>query len=335
MSGGIDSSIAAILLKEQGYEVVGVTFGFWGENSKHADDAAAMAKIIGIDHYCIDLRERFKSTIVDYFVEEYISGRTPFPCAKCNNELKWNVIFEEAERLGCEFVAMGHYVEIVQHKGKHYIGEARDPDKDQSFFLWGLSSQRIAKIKFPLNDFFKTEVRAMARERKLSIVSDKKDSLGACFCDGDYRPFLQKQLADPKRWIYEGNFVDPDGNVLGKHKGYPLYTVGQRRGLIHLNRVVFVKEIRPQSNEVVLASLTEMYRTSFAIENMRYIDKADFEGELIVKIRYRKQSNVCRVIFESENSAQVQLNEALESIAPGQTAVFYLDGRVIGGGFIQ
>ena len=335
MSGGIDSSIAAILLKEQGYQVVGVTFGFWGENTKHADDAAAMASIIGIEHYSIDLRERFKTTIVDYFVEEYIGGRTPFPCAKCNNELKWTVIFEEAERLGCDFVAMGHYVEIVQHNGKNYKREARDPDKDQSFFLWGLSSQQIARIVFPLSKFYKTEVRAMARERNLSIVSDKKDSLGACFCEGDYRPFLQKQLADPKRWIYEGNFVDTDGNVLGKHNGYPLYTVGQRRGLIHLNRAVFVKEIRPQSNEVVLASLNDMYRTSFNIHSMRYIDKADFEGELIVKIRYRKQSNRCRVIFETETAAQVQLNEPLESIAPGQTAVFYVDGRVIGGGFIQ
>lgn len=338
MSGGTDSSVAAILLLEQGYEVLGITFRFWedGENT-HLEDAIKLANQLGIQHITYDAREVFRKSVVQYFIDEYLAGRTPFPCVKCNNELKWRLILEEADRLGCGKVAMGHYVNIVHEDHYYFVAEGNDPDKDQSFFLWGLTQAQLSRIIFPLGQFHKTEVRAMAAVRGYKKVSEKKDSLGACFCSGDYRPFLKKQLAEPDRFIFPGNFIDEQGNLLGRHEGFPLYTVGQRRGLIHLNRKVFVKEIRPHSNEVVLAPLVNMYKTEFLIRDVNVVDSSlltdDFN--VICRIRYRKQNTLSRVVFLEKNLAKVELSEPLESIAPGQTAVFYRDGRILGGGFIE
>jgi tRNA-specific 2-thiouridylase len=337
MSGGTDSSVAAILLLEQGYEVIGITFRFWedGEN-KHLNDAVLLAKQLGIEHITYDALDVFKEKIVGYFVAEYLSGRTPFPCVKCNNELKWKLILEVADHLGCQKVAMGHYVNIVTENNHYFVSEGVDPDKDQSFFLWGLTQTQLSRIVFPLGQFLKTEVRAMAAQRGFTKVSEKKDSLGACFCSGDYRPFLIKQLVEPQKYIYSGNFIDEQGQVLGKHDGYPLYTVGQRRGLMHLNRKVFVKEIHPKTNEIVLAPLSSMYKTSFIINTVNVVDKILFTSafDIFCRIRYRKQNTLSRVIFLENNTAKVELAEPLESIAPGQTAVFYRDGKILGGGFI-
>jgi tRNA-uridine 2-sulfurtransferase len=337
MSGGTDSSVAAILLMEQGYEVLGITFRFWEEcENKHLEDAQRLAKQLGIEHIAYDALEVFKKKIVGYFVDEYLTGRTPFPCAKCNNELKWNLILQEADRLDCEKVAMGHYTRIVQESGRYFISEGFDPDKDQSFFLWGLTQKQLSRIIFPLGEFHKTDVRKMAADRGFKYVSEKKDSLGACFCSGDYRPFLKKQLIEPDKLIYSGNFIDEAGKTLGRHEGFPLYTVGQRRGLIHLNRKVFVKEILPETNEVVLAPLSAMYKTEFFVKDYNLVDKNLFSAEFdtICRIRYRKQNTLCRIVILDDNHLKVELAEPLESIAPGQTAVFYRDGKVLGGGFI-
>ena len=338
MSGGTDSSVAAILLLEQGYEVVGITFRFWedGEN-EHLQDAVRLANQIGIEHITYDALDVFREKVVSYFVSEYLAGRTPFPCVKCNNELKWKLIIDEADRLGCDKVAMGHYVNIIPENGRYFVAEGTDPDKDQSFFLWGLTQKQLSRIVFPLGKFYKTEVRAMAAERGYKRVSEKKDSLGACFCSGDYRPFLKKQLAEPDKFIYPGNFIDENGSVLGGHEGFPLYTVGQRRGLIHLNRKVFVKEIRTVSNEVVLAPLGNMYKTEFFAHNVNVVDGSLFTNEfdVICRIRYRKQNTLSRVVLLDDGRAKVELAEPLESIAPGQTAVFYRAGRILGGGFIS
>lgn len=337
MSGGTDSSVAAILLLEQGYEVIGITFRFWeqGEN-KHLEDAQILAKKLGIEHITYDAREVFKQTIISYFVDEYLSGKTPFPCAKCNQELKWKLILQEAERLCCDKVAMGHYTQIVENQGKYFIAEGVDADKDQSFFLWGLTQEQLSCIVFPLGKLHKSTVRQIAAERGFLYVSEKKDSLGACFCADDYRPFLKSQLLEPSKHIFPGNFMDEQGKWLGKHQGYPLYTVGQRRGLIHLNRKVFVKEIKPRTNEIVLASLEGMYKNEFLVQNYNVVDKALFtdEFDVICRIRYRKQNTLCRLVFLDDENLKVLLAEPLDSIAPGQTAVFYRDGMVLGGGFI-
>ena len=338
MSGGTDSSVAAILLMEQGYEVVGLTFRFWeeGEN-QHLKDAQLLANQLGIEHYVYDARDVFREIVVKYFKNEYLAGRTPFPCVKCNNELKWKLILQEADRLGCEKVAMGHYVRILKENGKSLIAEGVDPDKDQSFFLWGLTQEQLARIVFPLGEFQKTEVRKMAADRGFRKVSEKKDSLGACFCSGDYRPFLKSLLEEPEKHIFPGNFVDEDGKILGEHQGYPLYTVGQRRGLIYLNRKVFVKEIFPDTNEVVLASLKNMYKSVFFVQDVNVVDEGLFSDnfDVMIRIRYRKQNTPGRVIFLENNQARIELAEPLESIAPGQAAVFYRDGKVLGGGFIM
>ncbi|HEY5508040.1 MAG TPA: tRNA 2-thiouridine(34) synthase MnmA [Paludibacter sp.] len=337
MSGGTDSSVAAILLLEQGYDVVGITFRFWeeGENN-HLQDAIRLAGQLGIEHITYDALDVFRENVVQYFMDEYLAGRTPFPCVKCNNELKWKLILEEADRLDCDKVAMGHYVNIIEENGHYFVTEGKDPDKDQSFFLWGLTQAQLSRIVFPLGQFHKTEVRAMAASRGYKKVSEKKDSLGACFCSGDYRPFLKRQLAEPEKYIYPGNFLDEDGNVLGSHDGFPLYTVGQRRGLMHLNRKVFVKEIRPETNEVVLAPLKSMYKSEFIIRDVNVVDASLFGDEFDVycRIRYRKQNTLSRVIFLENRTVRVELAEPLESIAPGQTAVFYRGGKILGGGFI-
>ena len=338
MSGGTDSSVAALLLLEQGYDVIGITFRFWedGEN-KHLKDAICLAKQIGIEHITYDALDVFRNNVVQYFVDEYLAGRTPFPCVKCNNELKWRLIIEEADRLGCQKVAMGHYVNIIKEDHRCFVAEGEDPDKDQSFFLWGLTQAQLSRIVFPLGQFHKTDVRAMAALRGYKNVSEKKDSLGACFCSGDYRPFLKGQLSEPEKYIYKGSFLDEVGNVLGVHEGFPLYTVGQRRGLMHLNRKVFVKEIRPQTNEVVLAPLKSMYKSEFIIRDINVVDSSLFTSkfDIFCRIRYRKQNTLSRVVFLDNNKARVELVEPLESIAPGQTAVFYRDGRILGGGFID
>jgi len=337
MSGGTDSSVAAILLLEQGFEVIGITFRFWEEGENHhLRDAVQLAQQLGIEHITYDAREIFHEKVVGYFVDEYLSGRTPFPCVKCNNELKWKLILDEADRLGCEKVAMGHYVNIVPENNHFFVAEGMDPDKDQSFFLWGLTQTQLSRIVFPLGQFHKAEVRSMAAERGHQKVSEKKDSLGACFCSGDYRPFLKRQLTEPEKYIYTGNFVDETGKVLGRHEGFPLYTVGQRRGLIHLNRKMFVKEILPETNEVILAPLVNMYKTEFEIAHVNVVDKSLFTNDFDItcRIRYRKQNTLSRVVFLENGKARVELAEPLESIAPGQTAVFYRDGKILGGGFI-
>ena len=337
MSVGTDSSVAAILLLEQGYEVIGITFRFWEEGENfHLQDAVRLADQLGIQHVTYDAREVFRANVVQYFMDEYLSGRTPFPCVKCNNELKWKLILEEADRLGCDKVAMGHYVNIIQENDRYFVTEGKDPEKDQSFFLLGLTQAQLSRIVFPLGQFHKTDVRSMAAERGYKKVSEKKDSLGACFCSSDYRPFLKKQLAEPDKFIYPGNFLDEEGNVLGTHDGFPLYTVGQRRGLMHLNRKVFVKEIRPETNEVILAPLKSMYKTDFLIRDVNVVDKSLFslEFDIYCRIRYRKQNTLSRVVFLENRTARVELAEPLESIAPGQTAVFYRGGKILGGGFI-
>ena len=253
MSGGTDSSVAAMKLQEAGYEVTGVTLRLHDDGGRGAEEAARLADRLGIEHFEYDAREAFEAQVVRYFTEEYLAGRTPVPCTVCNNRLKWPLLARLADERGISNIATGHYVRKVYHDGRWYIAPAADADKDQSFFLWGLKQDILKRMLLPMGELTKAEARAYAACRGFQRVAEKKDSLGVCFCPMDYRAFLRRAVS-PELLPGKGVFLDENGAFLGWHEGYPFYTVGQRRGLgIHLNRAVYVKEICRERNEVVLA----------------------------------------------------------------------------------
>lgn len=386
MSGGTDSSVAAIQLLEAGYEVTGVTFRFYelNDSTEYLEDARSLAARLGIRHITYDAREVFRERIIEYFVEEYMSGHTPVPCTLCNNYLKWPLLAKIADEMGIFYISTGHYVRKVMENDTYYITHAVDSDKDQSFFLWGLKQDILRRMLLPMGDITKVEARAFAKERGFQKVAVKRDSLGVCFCPMDYRSFLKKWLQDSfgqlqvsfgqsqdnfgqhqvsfgqhqdsfgqsqvrigqhqvrigQNWlelVRRGRFVDEKGDFIAWHEGYPFYTIGQRRGLgIHLNRPVFVKEIRPEKNEVVLSSLKSLERTEMKLKDWNIVNEDRLLGhsDIIVKIRYRKQENHCTVTIASDNLLHAQLHEPLTAIAPGQAAAFYKDGLLLGGGII-
>lgn len=348
MSGGTDSSVAAMLLQDAGYEVTGVTFRFYELNgsTEYLEDARALAVRLGIEHITYDAREVFRHRIMDYFIDEYMAGHTPVPCTLCNNSLKWPLLEKIADEKGIYHLATGHYVRKVLRDGKFYLTPAADPDKDQSFFLWGLEQDIMQRMLLPMGEITKVEARAFAASRGFAKAAGKKDSIGVCFCPLDYRSFLKKELGEggdasgsihPSSAFAKGLFVDENGNFLGGHEGYPFYTIGQRRGLgIHLNRAVFVKEIHPSTNIVVLAPLRSLEKKEMWLKDWNIVDKERLLGhpDIIVKIRYRKQANHCTVTLTPEGLLHVKLREPLTSVAQGQAAAFYKDGLVLGGGII-
>ncbi|WP_394900855.1 tRNA 2-thiouridine(34) synthase MnmA [Bacteroides xylanisolvens] len=364
MSGGTDSSVAAMRLLEAGYEVIGVTFRFYELNgsAEYLEDARNLAERLGIRHITYDAREIFARQIIEYFVQEYLAGRTPVPCTLCNNYLKWPLLAKIADEMGVFYIATGHYAQNIQLNETFYITYAADSDKDQTFFLWGLKQDILNRMLLPMGDITKAEARAWAAEHGFRKVATKKDSIGVCFCPMDYRTFLKDWLvrngqmsvsnseasinnsqtsgSDKQTWsdrIRRGRFVDEKGNFIAWHEGYPFYTIGQRRGLgIHLNRPVFVKEIDPEKNEVMLASLSSLEKTEMWLKDWNLVNQERTldRSDIIVKIRYRKQENHGTITVTSDHLLHVQLHEPLTAIAPGQAAAFYGDGLLLGGGII-
>ena len=364
MSGGTDSSVAAMRLLEAGYEVIGVTFRFYELNgsTEYLEDARNLAERLGIRHITYDAREIFAQQIIEYFVQEYLAGRTPVPCTLCNNYLKWPLLAKIADEMGIFYIATGHYAQNIQLNETFYITYAADSDKDQTFFLWGLKQDILNRMLLPMGDITKAEARAWAAEHGFRKVATKKDSIGVCFCPMDYRTFLKDWLvrngqmsisnseasinnsqtsgSDKQTWsdrIRRGRFVDEKGNFIAWHEGYPFYTIGQRRGLgIHLNRPVFVKEIDPEKNEVMLASLSSLEKTEMWLKDWNLVNQERTldRSDIIVKIRYRKQENHGTITVTSDHLLHVQLHEPLTAIAPGQAAAFYGDGLLLGGGII-
>ena len=364
MSGGTDSSVAAMLLQDAGYEVVGVTFRFFelNDSTEYLEDARILASRLGIRHITYDARKIFHERIVTYFIDEYLAGHTPVPCTLCNNYLKWPLLAKIADEMGIFYIATGHYAQNIQLNETFYITYAADSDKDQTFFLWGLKQDILNRMLLPMGDITKAEARAWAAEHGFRKVATKKDSIGVCFCPMDYRTFLKDWLvrngqmsvsnseasinnsqtsgSDKQTWsdrIRRGRFVDEKGNFIAWHEGYPFYTIGQRRGLgIHLNRPVFVKEIDPEKNEVMLASLSSLEKTEMWLKDWNLVNQERTLGrsDIIVKIRYRKQENHGTITVTSDHLLHVQLHEPLTAIAPGQAAAFYGDGLLLGGGII-
>lgn len=337
MSGGTDSSVAAMLLLDAGYEVTGVTFRFYEKEgcTEYLDDARDLCSRLGIPHLVHDCRDTFRTTIIDYFIREYLEGHTPVPCTLCNNYLKWPLLRRLADERGIYHLATGHYVRKRCIDGCWHITTGADADKDQSFFLWGLPQDIMERMLLPMGDLTKTRVRKMAEERGFLKAARKKDSIGVCFCPMDYRSFLRREL--PEGTIQPGKFYDVQGNYIARHEGYPFYTIGQRRGLgIGLNRAVFVKEIIPSENRVVLGDLKSLEKTEMRLKDWNIIQPSLLLGkeDVIVKIRYRKQANRCTVTLQPDNTLHVQLHEPLTAIASGQAAAFYRDDVVLGGGII-
>lgn len=334
MSGGIDSSATCIMLQEQGYEVTGVTMRVWGDAP---EEAAVLAKQLGIEHYIADERKEFKDTIVKYFIDEYLNGRTPNPCVMCNPLFKFRMLAEWADKMGCARIATGHYARLKKINGKTYIVAGEDEKKDQSYFLWKLGQDVLSRCMFPLGSFNKTQVREYLSGKGFESKSQDGESMEICFIKGDYRNFLREHYPAIDEEIGPGWLVDQEGVKLGQHKGYAYYTVGQRKGLeIALGKPAYVLRINPRKNTVMLGG-PEQLRTKYMLaEQPCIVDKEDFFScdNMSVRIRYRSKPIPCKVSERDDGRLIVVFAEEASAVTPGQSAVFYDGKRVLGGAFI-
>lgn len=351
MSGGIDSTVSALILHNQGYEVVGVTMKTWdyasaGGGKKETgccnldsfNDARQAAVDHGFPHYVIDIREEFGGAVVQNFIDEYIAGRTPNPCVLCNTHIKWSALLKKADALDCEFIATGHYVKVREENQRFVLSKAKDATKDQSYVLWGLGQDCLSRSIYPLGDMLKTEVRQLAADMGYTELSKKAESYEICFVpDNDYRGFLKRNVDGLASRVDGGNFVLADGTIVGKHKGYPFYTIGQRKGLdIALGKPIFVTKIIPETNTVVLGDNDELDENRMTVSGLNLVkyDTIPEGFEAITKIRYKDPGTLSH-LHNDGNSINVHFYEYVKGIAPGQSAVFYDGDDVIGGGIIQ
>jgi len=352
MSGGVDSSVASVMLHEQGYEVIGLTMKTWdyataGGSSKETgccsldsiNDARSLAVGYGFPHYILDIREEFGDFVIDNFVDEYLAGRTPNPCVLCNTYIKWEALLKRADKLDCEFIATGHYANIrIQDSGRYVISKGKDEHKDQSYVLWGVSQENLARTKFPLGSFAKTEIKQMALDMGQVELANKSESYEICFVpDNDYRAFLRHKVSDLDERIGPGNFMLNNGKVVGKHLGYPYYTIGQRKGLgIALGEPMFVTRILPESNTVMLGTQNELEQVSARVKNLNLVkyDSILSPLEAVTKVRYKDAGTLSTIVQEGDE-LKIDFHHAVSGIAPGQSAVFYEGNDLLGGGFFM
>ncbi len=353
MSGGLDSSVAAMMLLEEGYGLVGITMKTWeyaatGTLGKETGccsldsihDARHLAVSLGFPHYVLDIRDEFNHYIVKDFVDQYLKGRTPNPCVLCNTHIKWAALLKRAVQLGCEYIATGHYARIRKEKGRMILYKGADQEKDQSYVLWGLSQDFLRKTIFPLGGFTKPEIREMAKVAGFEDIADKRESYEICFIpDNDYRRFLKQQVPGLEDKTRDGDFVDTKGNFLGKHQGYPFYTIGQRKGLnVAVGEPLYVNKIIPQTNTIVLGTKQETFKKHFTVSgfNLISLEKLPKELQVIAKVRYKDPGHYATIrLDEQDDRLQVKLHEAVSAVTPGQSAVFYQGDDVVGGGFIE
>ncbi len=350
MSGGVDSSVAAMLLKEEGYELYGLTYRPYDAISAGCMEnktgccsvdaifeAKKLADKLGFPHYILDLRKEFDEIVISNFISEYLSGRTPNPCVLCNRVIKWGEVLKKADELGCKFIATGHYAKLSKNGERNFLVKGKDESKDQTYFLWQLSQDDLKRTLFPLGDLNKSEVRKIAVQKGFEYLSQKRESQEICFItDNDYRRFINERMPELNQKIGEGNFVDISGKIVGKHKGYPFYTIGQRKGLvIALGRPVYVVDIIPETNTVVLGDRVDLNKKELWVSNINLMKYASIDGEIEVttKIRYNNAGTLSR-ISQFEDKIKVEFYNEAWAIAPGQSAVFYEGNDLVGGGVI-
>lgn len=334
MSGGIDSTATCLMLKEQGYEIVGLTMWVWGDDPI---EARQLATSMGIEHHVVDEREEFRKQIVQYFIDEYRQGRTPNPCVVCNPLFKFRILREWADKLDCAQIATGHYSRLETIDGVTYIVVGEDEKKDQSYFLWRLGQEVLSRCVFPLGTFTKQQVRDYLREKGYAVKAQEGESMEVCFIKGDYRDFLREHSPEIDNEIGAGWFVNAAGVKLGEHKGFPYYTIGQRKGLeIALGKPAYVLKINPQKNTVMLGD-AEQLKTSYMLVEDSYFPNAEevlSSKELAVRIRYRSKAIPCEIKNLENGLLLIHFLDEASAIAPGQSAVFYIGNRVVGGAFI-
>ncbi len=348
MSGGVDSSVTAYLLKKQGYDVIGVTMHIWQNDDEYTeetgyeccglsavDDARRVANIIGIPYYVMNFKDVFKEKVIDYFVDEYRHARTPNPCIACNRYVKWEALLRRSLEIGADYIATGHYAKIKKLvNGRYAICNSKTAEKDQTYALYSLTQEQLSHTILPLGDYTKPEIRNIAQEAGLP-VADKHDSQEICFVpDKDYAGFIEKYTGEKSK---PGNFVNDKGEILGTHKGLIHYTIGQRRGLgLSMGRRIFVSKLRPETNEVVIAEGNEVFGNVVKANRLSFMGIEDFkEGEhLIGKIRYGHKGAQCTVKRTGDDEITVTFDENVRAATKGQALVLYKDDYVAAGGTI-
>lgn len=349
MSGGVDSSVAAWLLKNQGYDVIGVTMQIWQDEEEAAmeehggccglsavDDARRVAAALDIPYYVMNFKKEFKENVIDYFIDDYLHGRTPNPCIACNRYVKWESLLKRSLDIGAEYIATGHYARVEKlSNGRYAIRNSATAAKDQTYALYNLTQDQLSKTLMPVGEYTKDQIRAMADEIGL-LVAHKPDSQDICFVpDGDYGRFLEQEV--PDKIPGPGNFVSTDGRILGKHKGITHYTVGQRKGLgLAMGHPIFVTEIRPDTNEVVIGESTDVFARALLCDKINYMGMEDLPAprRCIAKVRYAHQGAACTIEKYGEDRIRVIFDEPVRAITPGQAVVFYDGEYVLGGGTI-
>ncbi len=352
MSGGIDSTATAMMMHEQGYEVVGITMKTWdyaqsGSSKKETgccsldsiNDARAVAVRMGFHHFIVDIREEFGDYVIDNFVDEYMAGRTPNPCVLCNTHIKWSSLLKRADAMDCEFIATGHYALVNELEGRRFISKSVDLKKDQSYVLWGLTQDCLVRTQFPLGNMHKPEVRKYVHEAGFEEFSKKAESYEICFVpDNDYRSFLRRRVPDLESKVKGGNFINAQGVVIGIHEGYPFYTIGQRKGLGKaFGEPMFVSKIIPETNTVVLGKIEELLRNGMSVGkiNLQKFDTIPNGLEAITQIRYNDGGTLSALQNTEGGKIGVEFFANVKGVAPGQSAVFYDGDDVIGGGIIM
>lgn len=344
MSGGVDSSVAALLMKGKGYDCIGVTMKLYDNEDigisremtccslDDIEDARSVALRIGIPYYVVNFKDDFKAKVVDKFVNSYLQGRTPNPCIDCNRHLKFEHLYHTAKELECDVIVTGHYARIEYDGEQYQLKKAVDSTKDQSYVLYSLTQEQLAHTMFPLGELTKEQVREIAKEHDF-INSAKKDSQDICFIpDGNYKRFIEETYHTK---IGCGDFVDKTGKVVGTHQGYYGYTIGQRKGLgIAAEKPYYVVDIQPEQNQVVLGSNEDLFHTTLLAEDFNWINDYDYSNKVIqAKVRYRQNAQNAYV-ERLEGTVKVTFKEPQRAITKGQAVVLYQDDVVIGGGTI-